>query len=435
MKKDFIPHQLGLAKNQAKKLLTGGAVIIPHSMMGSAAGEHILMLKPQNARKLLTAYTKGKGLKLSLTPDEMHHTLEHGRGFKEIYHSVGRVVKSALGHPAVRELAKTGVRYGATAIGNAAGSALGSPEAGMAIGALLGTAADSAIDNRSVAAGRKQLVGDVKQKGEEIAYDALESNIKRLPTELRAPAQAALAQQSAANIGFGIKNHHYTTRKGDKVHHIGDHYVMEGSAPYSGGKLKKGSAEAKAFMAAIRNKKSGGKINLKNIFKKVGHYVIPAATASLGAAAGSALGGPLGGIAGSAAGSYAGHEIDQKLGIGIRKRGRPRKVGGALASSSAAYRKALRTNFDGLELVADVPNNRPTRDFKINPRVRVSSTEMTLSPYQNITSPAMNPFIPTNYKQMGGCGAGYGGSGLYGSSSGRGLYGSSSGQGLFGSNG
>jgi hypothetical protein len=47
----------------------------------------------------------------------------------------------------------------------------------------------------------------------------------------------------------------------------------------------------------------------------------------------------------------------------------------------------------------------------------------------------MNPFIPTNYRQMGGSGSGYGGSGLYGSSSGRGLYGSSSGQGLFGSNG
>jgi len=424
MKKDFIPHQLGLAKNQAKKLLTGGAVIIPHSMMGSAAGDHILMLKPQNARKLLTAYTKGRGLKLSLTPDEIQHTLEHGRGFKEIYHSVSRVVKNALGHPAVRELAKSGVRYGANAIGVAAGSALGSPEAGHAIGAILGSAADSAIDNRSVAAGRKRLVGDVRQKGEEIAYDALESNIKKLPTELRAPAQAALAQQSTASLGFGIKNHHYTTRKGDKVHHIKDHYVIEDSSPYSGGRLKKGSEEAKAFMAAIRNKKAGGKINIKNIFKKAAHYVIPAATASLGAATGSALGGPIGGIAGSAAGSYAGHEIDKKLGIGIRKRGRPRKVGGALASSSAAYRQALRTNFDGLELVADVPDNRSTRDFKINPRVRVSSTEMTLSPYQNITSPAMNPFIPTNYRQMGGSGSGYGGSGLYGSSSGKGLFGS-----------
>jgi hypothetical protein len=49
---------------------------------------------------------------------------------------------------------------------------------------------------------------------------------------------------------------------------------------------------------------------------------------------------------------------------------------------------------------------------------------MTLSPYQSITSPAMNPFIPTNYTQEGGTSSGYGGRGLYGLSNGRGLYGS-----------
>lgn len=431
MNKNFIPHQLGLIKDQARKLASGQAVIIPHHMMGSGAGEHILMLKPQNARKLLTAYKKGKGLKLAMTPDEIHSTVAQGRGFKEIFHKVGNVVKSALANPAVASLAKSGVRYGATAVGHAAGSALGSPEAGMAIGAILGSAADSAIDSRSVSAGKKKLYGDVKQKGEEIAYDALESNIKKLPANLQPVAKEALAQQSSASLGFGIKNHHYTTRKGDAVHHIGHHYVDETFAPYSGGKLKKGSAEAKAYMASIRNKKAGGKINLKNIFKKVGHYVIPAVTGSLGAAAGTALGGPLGGIAGSAAGSYAGHEIDQKLGIGLRKRGRPRKVGGALASNSSAYRQALRNNFGGLELTANTPNNEPVRDFKTNSRVKPSSTEMTLSPYAGINSPAMNPFIPTNYQQMGGTDCGYGGRGLYGASGGSGLYGASGGNGLY----
>ena len=33
---------------------------------------------------------------------------------------------------------------------------------------------------------------------------------------------------------------------------------------------------------------------------------------------------------------------------------------------------------------------------------------MTLSPYQQTTSPAMNPFVPTNYFQEGGQSAGYG---------------------------
>jgi hypothetical protein len=428
MNKNFIPHQLGLIKDQAKKLVSGKPVIIPHHMMGSGAGNHIVLLKPQNARKLLTAYKKGKGFKLNLTPDELHHTIIHGNGFRDILNKASKAVKSALGHPAVREVAKTGVRYGADAVGAAVGNAVGSPEAGMAVGAILGSAGSAAIDNRSINAGKKQLVGDLKQKGEEIAVDALESNIHRLPPKLQPVAQEALKQQSLSAFGYGIKNHHYTTRKGDIVHHIGHHYVREGNMPYSGGKLKKGSAEAKAFMASIRKKKGskksskeGGKINIKDIFKKAGHYLIPAATSALGGVAGTAVGGPLGGIAGSAAGSYAGHEIDQKLGIGIRKRGRPRKVGGALASDSSAYRQAMRNNF-GLELTANTPNNEPVKDFKTNPRVKPSSTEMTLSPYAGINSPAMNPFIPTNYTQMGGTNCGYGGRGLYGASGGNGLY-------------
>ena len=89
----------------------------------------------------------------------------------------------------------------------------------------------------------------------------------------------------------------------------------------------------------ISEMKSGGKISLKSIghsisnafthpsqsAKSAAHYLIPAATGALGAAAGSTLGGPLGGVAGSALGSYAGHQIDNKLGVGVRKRGRPKK--------------------------------------------------------------------------------------------------------------
>jgi hypothetical protein len=63
--------------------------------------------------------------------------------------------------------------------------------------------------------------------------------------------------------------------------------------------------------------------------------------------------------------------------------------------------------------------------YGTNPKVRPSSMEMTLSPYQSMSSPAMNPFVPTSYAQMGGTSAGYGGAGLYG-------YGHHQGRGLFG---
>ena len=468
---DFIPHQLGLVRDQAKKLIMGKPVIIPFHQMGSGAGEHIMLLKPQNARKLLTAYKKGKGLKLHLTPDEIHHTIHHGVGFmdwaKKAYHTISKGVSSALKNPLVREVAKQGVHYGADALGTAVGTYFGNPEAGYMVGDILGRSAEHAIDNRSVSAGGQHLVGSAKQKGKEVAYDAIKQNITKLPVELQPVARQALDEsfsqshgqaeaQQEHNLGFGLRKRGRPAKGGAM---IGLARPMSGAM--RGGKLKKGSAEAKAYMASIRSKKKGGDIwgdigrafdpkkngvakafdpkqnGVANAFNKTftpalgneivgglktaGHYAIPAITGAVGSLAGTALtGSPIGGVAGSALGSYAGNQIDKAIGIGIKRgRGRPRKVGGSVASASSAYQQALRTNFNGLSLQPAVANNAPVSNFKLNPRVRPSPTEMTLSPYQRLDSPAMNPFIPTSYTQMGGTSSGYGGRGLYGG----GLYG------------
>ena len=109
-------------------------------------------------------------------------------------------------------------------------------------------------------------------------------------------------------------------------------------------------------------------------------------------------------------------------GSGVRRRGRPRKdMIGTGANMSKAYKRALKNNYGGLELNNITTDNQPSSKFKIDPRVKPSSTEMTLSPYQSNSSPAMNPFVPKNYFQEGGQMKGYGGSGLY-MPSGRGLY-------------
>lgn len=468
---DFIPHQMGLVRDQAKKLIMGKPVIIPFHQMGSGAGEHIMMLRPQNARKLLTAYKKGKGLKLHLTPDEIHHTIHHGVGFmdwaKKAYKSVSGVVSKALKNPLVREVAKQGVHYGADALGTAVGTYFGNPEAGYMVGDILGRSAEHAIDNRSVKAGGEHLVGSAKQKGKEVAYDAIKQNISKLPAEIQPIARQALDEgfsqthgqaeaQAEHSLGFGLRSRG-RPKKGGMAKPIGLARPMSGAM--KGGKLKKGSAEAKEYMAMIRSKKKGGDIwgdigrafdpkkngvakafdpkqnGVANAFNKTftpalgneivgglktaGHYAIPAITGALGGLAGSTLGG-VGGVAGSALGSYAGNQIDKAIGIGIKKgRGRPRKSGGSIASSSSAYQQALRNNFNGLTLNSAVVANAPVSNFKVNPRVRPSPTEMTLSPYQRLDSPAMNPFIPTSYTQMGGTSSGYGGRGLYGG----GLYG------------
>jgi hypothetical protein len=194
-------------------------------------------------------------------------------------------------------------------------------------------------------------------------------------------------------------------------------------------KLVKGSAEAKAYMAMIRAKKGAGiGDDILGGLKKVGRYVIPATTGTLGGLAGGLASGgnPLGAIAGSAGGTYAGDVIVDKLGIagaGMRRgRGRPRKVVGMGATMSKPFQQALRNNFGGLQLRNEVLANAPTSSFnQVNPRVRPSSDVATMSPYARMDSPAMNPFIPAYYTQQGGTSCGYGGRGLY-TSAGKGLY-------------
>jgi hypothetical protein len=484
----YIPHQLHLTKDQAMKMVHGLPVMIKHHQMGSGMGHHVIMLKPQNARKLLTAYKKGKGMKMHLHPDELHHSIHHGRGLfdfaKKVYHGVGETVKQALHNPVINDMAGQAVHYGSDALGTAVGTFFGNPVAGAMVGEMLGRAGENAIKRQMVDTGTHddKVYGDLKSQAKEIAFDAMHNKIHDLPKEYQGVAKKALQGAfDKSTLERDMYESSYPIRKPPKSY---------------GGKLKKGSAEAKAFMASIRKKKRGGDINwdplhvgdkvrdfgnqVKDTFvdvghkiedtfrpvvdkvsnaiktpvitsisdlkaypdlmkavisnpdlrkdilydlKTVGHYVIPATLGAVGGFAGEMLGGPVGGIAGSAAGSYAGSEVDKALGIdgntsfagtGIRRRGRPRKIkGGDLASVSKPFRKALKNNFNGLVLSNIVNNNQPVSKFRVNPRVRPSSTEMTLSPYQSMSSPAMNPFIPTSYTQEGGTSQGYGGRGLH----------------------
>jgi hypothetical protein len=89
----LIPHQLGIAKSQVKKVLMGAPITIPYKNMGSSAGEHVIMLNPMNAKKLLAGYKKGKGIRMKLEPEEIEETIKLGRGFvrpkKSIKDSMG----------------------------------------------------------------------------------------------------------------------------------------------------------------------------------------------------------------------------------------------------------------------------------------------------------------------------------------------------------
>ena len=106
---------------------------------------------------------------------------------------------------------------------------------------------------------------------------------------------------------------------------------------------------------------------------------------------------------------------EQEIGSGVRRRGRPRKKGGDLASTTEPYKQAM--SIKGIVNDNNVINNAPVSKYRTNPKVKKNhSTEMTLSPYQHASSPAMNPFKPSSYTQLGGTSQGVG------SEVGRGLY-------------
>jgi hypothetical protein len=413
----FIPHQLGLSAKQPLMLMRGGAVLVPHSSMGADRGEYVMMLEPQNARKLLTAYKKGKGIKIKLTPNEITNTLRHGRGFMDKVKKAmekGRVIMNdLLDNPAIKELGKAGIKKGAEFVGSAIGGYFGNAELGRNVGKFVGEAGASGLEGRDFNITKNELANKAKEEG--LSYARAEGR-RRIKQNVDDPLYRGLAQHGLNVVDKKVS----ATTGAEDLKRLG----LGMKRP----KLVKGSAEAKAYMAMIRAKKGGGiGEDILGGLKKVGRYVIPATTSTLGGLAGGVASGgnPLGAIAGSAGGAYGGQKLVEKLGIegaGMKRRGRPRKVVGMGASMSKPFQQALRNNFGGLQLRNEVLNNAPLSSFnQVNPVVRPSSDMATMSPYARMDSPAMNPFIPAYYTQQGGNSCGYGGRGLY-TSYGKGLY-------------
>lgn len=413
----FIPHQLGLSARQPVVLLRGGAVLIPHGSMGADRGDFVMMLQPQNARKLLTAYKKGKGIKIKLTPNEISETLKSGRGFmdyaKKAYAKGKQLLNSALDNPLLKEAGKKGLKMGAEALGSAIGGYFGNAEVGKNIGKTIGEAGANALEKRDINVAKYELASKAKDAG--LDYARTEGR-RRIKQNVDDDLYRGLAQH-----GLNVADRKISATTGEQdLKRLG----YGAKRP----KLVKGSQEAKDYMAMIRAKKGSGiGQDILGGLKKVGRYVIPATTGTLGGLAGGVASGgnPLGAIAGSALGTYGGQKAVEKLGIegaGMRGRGRPRKVVGMGATSSKPFQQALRNNFGGLQLRSDVISNAPLSSFnQVNSIVKPSSDMMTLSPYARMDSPAMNPFIPAYYTQQGGNSCGYGGRGLY-TSAGKGLY-------------
>jgi hypothetical protein len=173
-------------------------------------------------------------------------------------------------------------------------------------------------------------------------------------------------------------------------------------------KQKKGSAEMKARMAKLRSLKKGGSAeserqtyeNLMKIqsgLRKIGtpfEATIGVNPADIGEPIGKAIGETF--------------RKDLRGLFGLSGDG----VKGMGVANSKAYRVAMKDR-TGVSPSIPVVSNAPVSKFALDKRVRPSSDQMTLSPYQAPSAPAMNPFVPKHYTQEGGTQSGYGGRGLY----------------------
>jgi hypothetical protein len=292
----MIPHQLHLKPSQVGKLKKGHQVQIGLDQMGATKGKHILFLDKPNAKKLLSSYKKGKGVRMKLTDAEYEECIKKGRGLDiEIQHD------------------------------------------------------------------------DYSSSEEED-----ESKEKKSHGKSKMP------------------------------------------------RMVKGSPEALAFgkkMKALREAKKGKGMScdaegagLKEFGKDAVSNLLPIATSALGGVAGAMITkNPAGAMAGKRLGELAGKHISKAI------------VGrGSGAKLSKPYKKALAANYSGLEVPVRMVNEKVPVGA-VDKRVKPSSDQMTLSPYQKTTSPAMNPFVPMTYAQEGGTNGGYGQGKPYSNIYGRGM--------------
>jgi len=274
-----------LSVGQLRKLLKGGAVRVR-----CGSGMKVSLSAPQH-KKLMSAHGKNKMMTLTMDP---YQAEMHGQGlFGDIGNFFTHKLPSALIHQGLPEAG--------AAIGSAGGSYLGGP-----VGSLVG----SELGRR----GGKKLA---EETGRRTGYGVKKGRGTRLEDQKFSLAEAADAGRRLFGRGQPIEDQQFSlsdvARTGKRL--FGGKVPMKGKGPMTD-MLKKLAKEAAMKMA----KKAGSKVL---------HQALPMASERLGEMAGEYAGVSGGKDAGRMLGQMLENEIAARTGLGMKKRGRPKK-GGAL---------------------------------------------------------------------------------------------------------
>lgn len=325
---DFLPHQLHLTTDQAKKLIEGITTQIPFAQMGADKGEHIIQLLPDTAMKLLGAYKSGKGVRVKLSPAEIAETRKSGRGF---FDTVEKAFNSPLGKKITDKVIDRGIDY-------ALGGGLYAGEIGMARPVKGG------------ALGKRPPKGSPEMK----EYMAKMREMRKMKKggDIMTPIAKVIYSPPAQKVIDKV------------IDKAIDHFIGKGVFDTIG----RAFTETWNKKPASQDEKEALSFML-NTFEPLAIKPI------------QAIAPPVGDIA-----EFQRTALKDKYGVGV--------------SQSKPYRRAMKAKFGYTPAV--IEDNKPASAFKRDPRVKPSSTEMTLSPYQSPTSPAMNPFVPMTSVQAGG---------------------------------
>jgi hypothetical protein len=420
----IVPHQLNLNKAQITKIKKGLPIQIKFNDMGSDKGEIVIGLKEGNAKKLYSAFKKGKGCRICMDEEELDYSMKEGSGFFDsvkkgvssagkaisktaksaektavnVGNKVAKPVKKVISEiPApIREVLKDealGLVNGVGGtLGAMIGSATGDAELGGMVQSSINGVATELLEGKKLSLGSKIL--PIAKKAVNVAVDMIDDpQVKMITKEIVKKAGAGLYGKAGQGLrGSGL------TGKGLS----GGEVDMKKRPVYTTMPVKrkprfeKGSQEAKDYMACIRAGKkgeglgsfgksvgsafksgakstgsalkSGAQSTKKAVFGKrmadEMEYVLPVAGGVMGAVGGSAVGGVAGGAFGSSVGATAGTALAKDM----KKRG---------------YGVKRKVNRVVIKPASDIP---------------------TYSPYQQFSSPAFSPFYPKNSFQNGGSG-------------------------------
>ena len=417
--------QLSISPAQMTKIRKGMPIQISHGSMGN--GDVVVSLHPENAKKMMSAFKRGKGLRIQMDEDEVRASgllgslkklgkkVEKGvvdvgnkvaKPTKKIISKIPKPIRDVLQDEAQGLIDTTG-----TTLGMMVGQATGDEELGDMINQGISDTGNEFLSGQRLSLGSKILpiakksVNVVVDNIEDPQYRAVAKQIvKKSGAGLYGKAGSGLTGRGLSGSGLsgsGMRNRRpmrdFDEEGMGKMRILPERgrNVIQPYPPRRIPRFEKGSQEAKDFMASIRNNKQGSgffsnigkqikkgaketgrdfqrgaKVGKKALFgKRIGDeaaFVLPIAGTVMGGAAGSFVGGPFGSALGGAAGGAGGKALADQ----INKRGYGMKGG-----------KGRR-----------------------NSMVRPASDMPTFSPYATLYSPQNHPFMPRSSFQNGGSG-------------------------------